>query len=266
MAAEAFWGFDVGNTRVKAGVVSNGQVDEADWSLHAQPGELAALVARCRARHAKLPAVICSVNTPVSDQLLGLLAEHGIDVEQVHVTDGGLFRSGLLESGVETPTATGVDRVLSARAAWERTGGKAVVVVDCGSAVTVNLTSARRVFQGGAILPGWALMASALHRGTALLPRVPVGETPAAIGTTTAGAIGSGIFHALVGGIDRLVDKITAEAVAGGAGAPEVLVTGGAAALLGPGLHTPHSVAPHLVLEGLWYAQGRPAEPGHARL
>ena len=83
------------------------------------------------------------------------------------------------------------------------------MLVDAGSAVTVDWLDETHAFRGGAIFPGLRLMAEALHDYTALLPRVtiavPVPELP---GPSTVPAMQAGIFWAVVGGIDRAVRRL----------------------------------------------------------
>lgn len=265
MPANEFLGFDVGNTRVKAGLVAEGVVQHSDWSLHSSPDDLERLVHALLDAYPGHLAVVATVNAKVSDRLLNLLRDRSVVLDRLFISDGSLFQDGTLASGIETPETTGVDRILSAVAALERSEHRSVIVVDCGSAVTVNLTTANRIFQGGAILPGLGLMASALHRGTALLPQVPVGTIPDPIGRSTAAAISAGIYYSIVGAIDRLIAEIsTKENRSHRDFPPEVHVTGGAAPLLSPGIKTPHVISPNLVLEGLWHATRRRAESPRA--
>ncbi|MFO0948110.1 MAG: type III pantothenate kinase [Planctomycetota bacterium] len=254
-------GFDVGNTRVKAAVLVNGRVTESQWAVHGSDEDLQRLVQEFAVAYRNLDIAIASVNSSVSDRLIRALEDHGLAHQRIFYSDGSLFQQGLLRPGVETPASTGVDRILSAVAALERSAAGAVVVVDCGSAVTVNLTTRDRVFQGGAIFAGPGIMASALHRGTALLPNVPVGEKPPALGRSTTAAIGAGVFYSIVGGIDRLIDEIV---MSGAANIPNekanVFLTGGAAPILSAGIRTPHVYSQFLVLEGLWHAVAHVAE------
>lgn len=255
MPASVLLGFDIGNTRVKAGVLVDGHVAQSAWAVHGSDEELGRLVRDFALARGDYEIAIASVHSTVSNRLIRLLSDHGLVPRLVFHSDGSLFDQGLLKSGVETPETTGVDRILSSTAALERSREGPVLVVDCGSAVTVNLTTRDREFQGGAIFAGPGIMASALHRGTAALPHVPVGEKPPALGRSTTSAIGAGVFYAIVGGIDRLIDEILATlAPTCGSEEANVFLTGGAAPILAAGIRTPHQLAPHLVLEGLWHA------------
>jgi len=132
------------------------------------------------------------------------------------------------------------------------------VVVDVGTAITVDLVSRQGAFLGGAILPGIGMSARALHNFTDLLPLIDVSDLagpPPALGTSTEQAMQSGLFWGAVGAIRQLVERLGREA----GGTPEVFLTGGAgpavAALLGP--HARH--VPHLTLAGIALAARKEA-------
>jgi pantothenate kinase type III len=199
-------------------------------------------------------AAISSVAQAAADRLLAYLAERQIHVSTVWRSDGALFETGLLTSDVDTPETTGVDRLLSAIGALERAPGRDVLVVDCGSAITVNATSANRVFRGGAIFPGLRLMAAGLNQNTAALPYVPIERIPPALGRSTRSAIAAGVAHAALGGIERILHELS------GAVAPAIFLTGGDAEVLSPGLALSHTFAPHLVLEGIHRASSRESD------
>src|SRR5213078_633849 len=91
---------------------------------------------------------------------------------------------------------------------------------------------------------GLRLMAKSLNDYTAQLPLVEIHDRRLPPGTATVAAIETGIFHATLGGIDRLLDDMQQES-------GQVFFTGGDAALLAPHLRTPSSVWPEMTLEGL---------------
>lgn len=247
--ADVRWGFDVGNSCVKAALLRRERPLLAELTVHSSVDRLSRWLDQLLAKDPCRKAVISTVSPPASDRLTQLLLERKIDVDRVFVSDGGIFATGALRHQLQTPETTGVDRALSAIAALDRAPGKPVIVVDCGSAVTVNLTTADRVFRGGAILPGWRLMGFALHRGTAALPEVSPSTIPAPIGASTKDAIAAGVYHAVVGAIERLVGDIADSLDA--ASEPSVFLTGGDAPLVSPRLRVAHALTPNLVLEGL---------------
>lgn len=128
---------------------------------------------------------------------------------------------------VPLPGGVGADRLLDAYAA-ARLHGTPVIVVDMGTATTVDAVDASGAFVGGAILPGIELGARALASGTAQLPHVDVAQLPSAIGNDTPSAIASGVVLGQIGAIRELVDRIALELVPAGSARPTVVVTGGA--------------------------------------
>lgn len=142
------------------------------------------------------------------------------------------------------PDKLGSDRWAALIGAHRR-GGGASVVVDAGTAVTVDALTAQGDFLGGLIVPGIALMAQALARGTAGLPLESGAYED--FPSNTANAIHSGAVQAIAGAIERV-----AHALQGRAQSPvQVLLCGGAAPALAPRLSLPTVHAPALVLEGL---------------
>ena len=141
--------------------------------------------------------------------------------------------------------SAGADRLAAALAAHRRFG--AAVIVDFGTAITVNAVTADGRFLGGAILPGPALAAEALSSGTARVRVSVPSEAVEPPGDSTEKAVVAGITHGLAGAVDRLVER-TAAALGG---SPALVATGGATELLLPLCRTRFELAPDLVLEGL---------------
>jgi type III pantothenate kinase len=131
------------------------------------------------------------------------------------------------------------------------------VVVDLGSAVTVDLVSPSGAFSGGAILPGIAMSARALHAQTDLLPDIAMSdlrEPPPALGASTEEAIRAGLYWGAVGAARELIARLTA----GADHPPLVLLTGGAAPAVAKLLDADARYLPHLVLSGIAAAAESP--------
>jgi type III pantothenate kinase len=153
----------------------------------------------------------------------------------------------------ENPDQTGVDRIVNVAAAFEQIG-KPCVVVDAGSAVTVDGCNAKGEFIGGAIAPGLVMMLDALHARTARLPRVDLTATDVpAVGRSTESAIRSGVYHAIRGLVKEIVEAFAVELGAW----PELIATGGDAKTLFDGWELVHAIVPDLTLYGaaLAYAE-----------
>lgn len=145
----------------------------------------------------------------------------------------------------------GNDRVAAAAGAAGIFPGKGSLVVDAGTAVTIDVVDAGGTFRGGNIAPGVRLRLSSLHEATSQLPLVdPEGEI-ARFGHDTVTAIRSGVIGGMVSEI--------ADAFAYAAktyGCDRILVTGNDALFLTPGLEErglPAIIEPNLVGRGLLF-------------
>lgn len=117
------------------------------------------------------------------------------------------------------------------------------LVVNAGTATTIDVLDRKGVFQGGLILPGITLMRASLAGNTARLP-LAAGAYHA-LPRNTADAIASGALQATAGAIARMYAHVSAGE------ASTCLLTGGAAASLLPVLEVPWRSVDYLVLEGL---------------
>jgi type III pantothenate kinase len=112
---------------------------------------------------------------------------------------------------VKEPGKVGMDRLLNAFAAYQKTK-KLTLVIDFGTAVTFDVVSARGEFLGGAIATGLATMARALHNDCALLPLIKPTRAKKAIGKNTVEAMNAGVYLGWVGITKYLVERIREEA------------------------------------------------------
>ncbi len=161
-----------------------------------------------------------------------------------------------LQLDVEFPDRVGQDRLAGSVAANAlRSPESAAIVVDAGSAITVDLISSSGVFLGGAILPGWQAMARSLAEGTDLLPHLTTlrfDSPPPPVGRSTEQAIASGLFWGTVGAVRELVDRMADGLVT----SPELILAGGDMRTLGKLLEDGPRwrrvrCEPHLVLQGV---------------
>lgn len=145
-----------------------------------------------------------------------------------------------------SPEQTGVDRVLVVAAAYEMMQ-KACVVVDAGTAVTVNLCNDAGEFLGGAIAPGASMMLDALHDNTARLPSVAFAAPSTVVGDSTEQAMLHGVFHGIRGMVKELVEQYATDLGSW----PEIIATGGDAETLFKDWELIHAVSPDLLLYGI---------------
>ena len=150
-----------------------------------------------------------------------------------------------VKNSYRNPAQLGADRWAALIGARWLLGPRAVMVVVCGTATTIDFLSADGVFKGGTIMPGVGLMLRSLHEGTAALP--DQGGEYFVYPTQTVDAIASGCQHAQAGAIERLYameSKHTPDVVC--------LLSGGAAGAVAPRLAIPFQQQDNLVLEGLY--------------
>ncbi len=147
------------------------------------------------------------------------------------------------------PERIGVDRLLNAIAAYRRTR-TSTIVVDVGTAITIDAISAKGEFLGGVISPGLEPLKTALHTHTALLPEVHVQRPRRTLGKDTNEAINSGLYWGMVGVIERITKNLSEEFD----NKTVVLATGGDAELLANDVQAVDKIVPHLTLEGVFAA------------
>lgn len=148
---------------------------------------------------------------------------------------------------VDNPREVGADRIVNALGAVAEYGAP-VVMVDFGTATTVDLVGAEGDYRGGAIAPGLAIAAEALVEATSALRRVDVVAPSHAAGHNTVEAIQSGLVFGYAGLVDGLLSRILAEY---GTDEVTLVATGGHADVIVPHCTHPIVLDPHLTLRGL---------------
>lgn len=205
--------------------------------------------------------LVASVNEPVADRLCEAVSTASGGARLVRLSAAGGKGGGLaipMATTLEPPVTVGADRLLAALAAFDRSQ-EACVVIDAGTAVTVDFVDRMGVFQGGVIAPGLGAMLEAMHRTTAALPlltppRMGKEEVPAGpMGKTTAQAMMLGAVESIRGLAHRMIDRYAEAAM----GYPRVVATGGDAPLLFEDDDLVEIIVPDLVLMGMHAAWAR---------
>jgi type III pantothenate kinase len=229
---------DAGNSRIKWGVA-----DGRRWLqvLSLATAEASAL-REALAAIAKPDCIVISnvAGTAVEARLEAALAPLQAPLQWVR---GTAQQCGVRSSYAE-PAQLGPDRWAALIAARNLFGGPCVVV-NAGTAMTVDALSGEGVFLGGFIVPGVRLMRTALASGTAHL-KTRAGHF-SYFPSNTADAIVSGGIHALAGAVERMA-RFMAQT---GEGEALVVLSGGDAEVLAPQLNARVEVVDNLVLDGL---------------
>lgn len=237
---------DAGNTRIKWAVV-NGN----DW-LHTgimaveQAADLPGLFAGYPLLAFKQEIQQIWVSNVAGEKVAGFIREIPIgkikagQVGQPHFIAARETQCGV-RNGYAAPSQLGSDRWAALIAAWQQMR-KACLVVNCGTATTIDTLSEQGVFLGGLIVPGVEMMQSSLISATDQLELQQGKYAP--FPKNTADALHSGAIQATCGAIERqhaLLDHAAAT----------VVLSGGAATVVREHLKMPLHVMDNMVLQGL---------------
>jgi type III pantothenate kinase len=256
---------NVGNTRTQIGLFGEGRLDRSERFPNTELARMMEYLtgmlrpADAAAGNSTATAVLlASVNEPTAMKLTSAIKDQ-FQTDVYRVGDDVPVPIG---QQLDPETMTGIDRLLNAAAAYDILK-QACVVVDAGTAVTVDFVDGEGTFQGGAIAPGASLQLRSLHQHTAALPdlafHAPDGE---AFGRNTAQAMYQGVFHGIRGMVQRLVERY-AEAY----GAfPLVVATGGDAQALFGQEPLVDRIVPDLTLQGIDVAARYALQEGSADL
>jgi type III pantothenate kinase len=241
--------FDIGNDAVKTAHVRSGVItDRRRMVIDVEGGPIAPLLDAFDADH----IAVSSVVPELCGALLEEVGRRGLSAPFV-VSNTVALNFKLL---VEHPDGIGADRLCAAAAA-RSLGFEEAVIVDAGTAVTVDILS-REGFRGGAIFPGLELVLGALHGGTALLPRLntaphrdeSIGEAadePTIPGGNTEAALAAGAVWGLRGAVRYLVEQSRATLSPNA----RIVITGGGAPLVIPHITGEVEYDRDLVMRGL---------------
>ncbi len=235
---KAVLAIDAGNTRIKWGVH-----DAGAWraSGSVPTSESASLYEALRAA---LPVDLAIASNVAGEKVQGDIARAceraGVTLTVIRSLPEQL---GVV-NGYRDPQQLGADRWAALIAAHRAAPGHKLVV-NAGTALTIDALTSAGHFLGGLIVPGPALMRRSLDRGTAglRLTEGVVRDLPA----STPDAITSGAIQACVGAVERLGKAMAAH----GAPPDRIILSGGAAAEIAASLPIAATLHEHLVLDGL---------------
>lgn len=212
----------VGNTRARWARFLGRESDPAAYERG--PAAVGAIVRAAQDSDASLVA-LASVNEPLAREIEIALAAEGRNVARI-----GRDLVPPLRHSLDDASTLGIDRVLDAFAAF-RLIESACVVIDAGTAITVDFVDGEGTFHGGAIAPGVGMMLRALHEQTSALPSLrfaPQDPARGPFGRDTAHAMQLGVAAAARGLARDLVERFAEHYEA----YPRVVATGGDAAAL----------------------------------
>jgi len=154
-----------------------------------------------------------------------------------------------ISSGVKNlyknPGQVGQDRLVNARSAYELYG-KGAIIVDFGTAITIDVINKKREYIGGVIAPGVEVSLSALSEKASLLPRVSLERPKGILGKETKDSMINGAVYGFGSLCDGIIQRLSRYCKRG-----RVIATGGLSPFLGPYCKTVDKIDPELTLKGL---------------
>ena len=239
---------DIGNTRLKWGILADGAIRRT--------GHISQEMIRSDGLTALTSKLPRRVDTVFASNVAGAsFATRISGVVGLHCNSDMHFARSTREAcGVTNsyrqPRRMGVDRWVAMIGAWAEIQS-ACLVIDAGTAVTIDALDSNGQHLGGQILPGVNLMSDALASSTSDIPNTSRRSIRGASGleifaNNTAGAVAHGALSAVVGAIERAVHILRENHHD-----PELILTGGDASRILKSLEGEPIHRPHLVLQGL---------------
>lgn len=155
-----------------------------------------------------------------------------------------------VDSGVKNlykrPKQVGQDRLVNARAAYELYGGGSIIV-DFGTAITIDVVNKNKQYLGGVIVPGVEISLKALSERAYFLPDVSVKRPKGILGKETRQSMISGAVYGFSSLCDGIVQRLKRRC----SRSATVIATGGLSRLIGPYCKTIDKIEPELTLKGL---------------
>ncbi|HEX7168859.1 MAG TPA: type III pantothenate kinase [Acidimicrobiales bacterium] len=235
---------DVGNTQILLALYDGTEFIE-HWRLATNSERTSdeyAVLVRQFIGDASVDGVAISSVVPRATGALRSMSTRYFKIEPVVVEPGTKTGMPIL---IDNPREVGADRIVNAIGAFDLYGGP-TVVVDFGTATTLDAVSANGEYLGGAILPGIEISMDALFQRADRLARVELVEPRNVIGKSTAEALQSGAIYGFAGQVDAIVRRMEEEL-----GECTVLATGGLSNLIARFSETIEHLDPWLTLHGL---------------
>jgi len=196
---------NIGNTNTQHGVFQDGEFRDLKKNPTSQ-------IAPDILPHG-MPVAAASVVPSATDKFTDF------DIFWIQITNSKGLDLSLVNGSI-----LGADRLANAIALAE-TLPLPATVLDCGTAITIDVVDQNKVFRGGAIIPGRQMQRKALNQSTAQLPLIAMqNQKPSALGADTEQAILAGTDFALLGSVKELLTGIQDEL---GGKLKRVIATGG---------------------------------------
>lgn len=224
---------DIGNSSIKVGFKSNHK-----WTVHTHKTAKEAANQINNHTYPVKSIILSSVREVVKDALESEVESHLI--REISIKD---IDSNLLD--YETPETLGIDRYLGCFGAQSHSS-KQVVVIDAGSACTIDYMDEKGVFQGGVIMPGLSSILNVFTKTAPELPSIEVQFPKHFPGKNTAESLELGQVVFFADGVSKMLERYTAIF-----GEYELYISGGDAEVVHELIGNKGKVAKNLIFEGM---------------
>ncbi|MDO6425651.1 type III pantothenate kinase [Thalassotalea sp. 1_MG-2023] len=230
---------DAGNTRIKyatldAGILSSIHTASVDGLTQQLSKSAATKTTQCFIASVKKSTILSNVIAWCKNQ--------NIPVHQLH---SAVQFKGLVNS-YQKPDTLGVDRWLAMLGAMKLFPSTSLMVVDAGTATTLDCISQQGKHLGGWIIPGIALQMSTLFDNAEKIHGEPVAINNIALGNNTSMAVSQGALMSTLGLIEQGMKLCAKQGLT-----PNIILTGGNADYVSQHLALEHYVEPALIFHGM---------------
>ncbi|MDO9100237.1 MAG: type III pantothenate kinase [Caldisericota bacterium] len=242
---------DAGNTNIVWGLYDGASLRDS-WRLTTDRGKTAdeygvfvrSLFDSSHVRPSDIDAVVIGSVVPPLTPIIRRLVDRMFHVRPLLVSTA--LRTGI-EWMVDTPSDMGADRIADCVGGFVKYGGPCIIV-DLGTATTFNYVSRDGKYLGGSIAPGLLNASESLFTRTAKLPRIELERPATTLGVDTVTQMQIGVVWGEAFMVDGMIRRMRDEAHVPEA---KVILTGGLAGVIAPGIATEHILDQSLTLEGL---------------
>ena len=228
---------DIGNSDVVLGLVKDSKILQS-WRIHTGIHQsvdeyeilVRGMLFACDFSLQQVQDAVLSSVVPELTEVFTILIESLIGKTPVKVSHECNLG---IEINTETPAKVGQDRLINAAAAYDQYK-TSLIIIDCGTATTLDVVTEGGVFEGGVICPGLLISADVLFSKAAQLFQVNLEMPEYVIGKNTTDSVKSGLIYGYGGMIASLIKRITNEIEQQAQPKPKVVITGGLAAKILP--------------------------------
>lgn len=242
---------DVGNTNIVFGLF-DGEVLRESWRLTTDRGKTAdeygvflrSLFDSSGTMPGSVTSVILASVVPPLTPIMRRLIDRMFQLQPMLVSTA--LHTGISWE-VDSPAEMGADRVADCVGAFRKYGGPCIVI-DLGTATTFNYVTGDGRYLGGSIAPGLLNSSELLFSRTAKLPRIELERPSSSLGVDTVTQMQIGVVWGEVFMVDGMIERLRHD---GRVPDAKVVVTGGLAPVVVPGLRSECIHDPTLTLDGL---------------